>query len=90
MQISGKCQQGGGVGSKNKMPTIGGRPLWTVPLTLLANVAGDGDAEAPPLVLEELDAVFLLLRQHQLHILLQSGLDGRVSRMHDSHEYKCP
>ena len=64
-----------------------------VPLTLLANVAGDGDAEAPPLVLEELDAVFLLLRQHQPHIL-QSGLavlaGGRGRRMRDSHEYKCP
>ena len=39
-------------------------------LTLLADVTGDGDAQAPPLVLEELNAVFLLLRQQQP--LLQS------------------
>ena len=31
-------------------------------LTLLADVSGDRDAQTPPLVLEELDAVFLLLR----------------------------
>ena len=35
-------------------------------LTLLADVTGDGNAQALPLVLEELNAVFLLLRQHQL------------------------
>ena len=61
-------------------------------LTLLADVAGHCDAQAPPLVLEELNAVFLLLRQH--HPLLQSRQSRRVSRrsvdLDDPHEYKCP
>ena len=45
-------------------------PAAAPSLTLLADVTGDGDAQAPPLVLEELNAVFLLLRQQQP--LLQS------------------